>query len=118
MFIIRQGGGRFNWQATPIGEAAWVSACVGAAATLAAVAVQWLVIRKRVAEDLQVEREQAEARRRAAVAAAAAFISVREPQGAAVGLEGGLEGTRAGYIKGCLLSGLKCWLQPCNLGAS
>ncbi|PSC68172.1 Phosphate-repressible phosphate permease isoform A [Micractinium conductrix] len=72
MFIIQQGGARFEWDHTPLGTAAWISAVVGAVTTAAAVAVQWLLIRKRVAEDLKSEEVAAAAHAAAAAAAAAA----------------------------------------------
>lgn len=70
MFIIQQGGTRFHWNETPLGTAAWISTCVGAGSTVAAVAVQYLVIHKKVAADLKREKEAAAVRARAAAALA------------------------------------------------
>ena len=74
MFIIQQGGGRLHWDYTPVGTACWISVCVGVGSTIAAVALQWLLIRKRVAVDIAKEEKEAAAR-----AAAEAALADVEP---------------------------------------
>ena len=81
MFIIQQGGGRLHWDHTPVGTACWISACVGAGATAAAVALQWLLIRKRVAVDIAKEEEEQAAARAAAEAALADVEPGRQLEG-------------------------------------
>lgn len=68
LFIIQQGGGRFDWDDTPLGKACWISACVGAGSTAVSVALQALLIRRRVAADVKAQ----EAEHAAAAAEAAA----------------------------------------------
>jgi hypothetical protein len=74
MFIIQQGGGRLHWDYTPVGKACWISVGVGIGSTIAAVALQWLLIRKRVAVDIAKEEKEAAAR-----AAAEAALADVEP---------------------------------------
>ena len=103
MFIIQQGGARFEWDHTPLGTAAWISAVVGAVTTAAAVAVQWLLIRKRVAEDLKSEEVAAAAHAAAAAAAAAAEMEqAGQPQ-----IEGGW-GRGGGGMRGPRVASQRC----------
>lgn len=80
MFVIQQGGPRWDWEHTPVGKACWISACVGGGCTVVTVALQWLIIRKRVAEDMKLEEQQAAAR-----AAAEAAFARADPEAQAAG---------------------------------
>ena len=111
-FIIQQGGSRFNWDHTPVGTAAWISACVGAGCTVAAVALQYLLIHKRVAADLKLEEEAAVARATADAAAACHFA---DPEPGAVGLQ--LEG--GWVVRGKGGSGRAgAWSSACTTGVA
>ncbi|KAL4447592.1 hypothetical protein ABPG75_004811 [Micractinium tetrahymenae] len=98
MFVIQQGGNRFQWDHTPLGTAAWISACVGAGSTALAVAVQYLVIHKKVAADLK--REEAAAAARALAAAALAEVELGNPNPGAR-LEGCADDLISDVLGGC-----------------
>ena len=91
LFIIQQGGGRFNWDHTPVGKACWISACVGAGCTAVSVAAQALLIRRRVAADVKQQQQQQQDAE-AADAEAAAPVAEADPsaqlEGACRGSEG------------------------------
>ncbi|KAI3429392.1 hypothetical protein D9Q98_005487 [Chlorella vulgaris] len=79
LFIIQQGGGRWHWSDTPLGKACWISACVGAGCTLLSIALQALLIRRRVTQDLRQRAAAVQARKAAEQVAAAAAQLDREP---------------------------------------
>lgn len=98
LFIIQQGGTRFHWNSTPLGKAAWISACVGVGSTVIALAVQYLVVHKKVAADLKREEEAAAAR--ALAAAALAEVELGNPNPGAR-LEGCADDLISDVIGGC-----------------
>ncbi|PRW32920.1 phosphate transporter [Chlorella sorokiniana] len=60
IFIIKEGGSRFNWENTPYSKACWIAAIVGAGTALISIGWQIWVVKRKVQQDLE-EKEAADA---------------------------------------------------------